>query len=160
MNRLQLLRRRIYARVPEWVRRNDFELFTATLCFTAGLPLLLTHTVEATSIEATLPGPLVTAWAVLLTLAPFAIGTGLFMRYKRTMAEATFWMRVEAWGLRALAYVAYVYAVAISLANGATTLPATMIVLIFAATCHSRATDVTIQVEDYLTTLGTDHAKP
>lgn len=160
MNRLQRFRRNIYRRVPRWIRHNDFEVLVTVLCLSAGIPLLLSDQVDATSVNATLPTPLVFVWSFMLAFAPIAIIVGLYQAAKHPMAEATIWMRVEAWGLRALAYVGYLYWFAIILVHQFDAFPATQIVLIFAATCHSRATGQIIKVEDYLTDIGTEHAKP
>ena len=153
------LRRRVYARIPKWIREHDFEVFAAFLCLSAGAPLLVTNEVDAASINATLPYILVRVWAFVLALAPIAIGLGLFMASRRVMAEATIWMQVEAWGLRALAYTGYVYWVAIILVNHLDAFPATQIVLIFSFTCHSRATGQIIKVDDYLLALGAEDAR-
>jgi hypothetical protein len=151
---LRRVRRRIYSRIPEWVRRNDFQLFAAFLCASAGVPLLVTHHVEASSIDATLPYGLVKAWSAMLVLAPACIAVGLAKAANRPISEVTFWLRLEAYGLRALAYASYVYAVCIVVVNGFTVAPALSIILAFALTCHSRSTAVTIRVEDYLDHLG------
>lgn len=160
MNRLQRFRRNVYRRVPRWIRQHDFEVLVAVLCLSAGIPLLLTDDVDATSVNATLPQPLVLVWSVILAFAPVAVILGLWVGSHKVMAERTLWMRIEAWGLRALAYVGYLYWFAIILVHQFDAFPATQIVLIFAATCHSRATGQIIKVEDYLADIGTEHAKP
>jgi hypothetical protein len=160
MNRLQRTRRAIYRRVPAWIRHHDFEVLVTILCLSAGIPLLFTDEVDATSVNATLPKLLVLAWSVILAFAPIAVIIGLWQASRRKMADSTLWMRIEAWGLRALAYIGYIYWFAIIVVHHLDAFPATQIVLIFAATCHSRATGQIIKVEDYLADLGTPHAKP
>lgn len=160
MRFLRDIRRALYNRTPPWMLKNDFELFTALLCVSAGVPLLLTDQVDAASIEATLPLPLVKVWSLMLAVAPIVIGVGLFMASRRPMHLATFWIRFEAWGLRALAYAAYIYAIAIVVTNGLRTAPALAIIIAFGLTCHSRATVQTMKVERYLEALGTRHARP
>lgn len=160
MNRLQRMRRTIYRRIPKWIRQHDFEVLVAVLCLSAGIPLLISDEVDASSVNATLPTSLVLLWSIILALAPIVVLLGLWQSSRRTMAESTLWMRIEAWGLRALAYVGYLYWFAILLVHHLDAFPATQIVLIFAATCHSRATGQVIKVEDYLADLGTPHAKP
>jgi hypothetical protein len=105
-------------------------------------------------LEATLPGVVVRGWAFTLTLAPVAISLGLYRAFGKPIAEVTFWMRLEALGLRALAYAAYIYAVAIALYSGTDAVPGIAVILIFALTCHTRSATVTLKVEDYLYQIG------
>lgn len=157
---MALLRRRIYKRVPRWIRKHDFELFAAFLCLTAGVPLLFTDEVAAESVDATLPLPLVRVWAFFLAASPIAITIGLIKSSSLPLAEATVWMRLEAVGLRALAYAGYVYSLCIFFANGFHALPALAIIVAFALTCHSRATAVVTKVEEFLDILGAGDDHP
>lgn len=147
-------RRRWYLRIPVWIRRRDFELFTALLCITAGLPLLLTQNVEAASLEAALPPWVVFGWSLILTLAPICVIVGLWQAHRHAMYKATVWLRLEALGLKALAYAAYLYVFIILLATGGTAVPAAALISAFALTCHSRSVAVTLKVEDYLLGIG------
>ena len=146
--KLSQFRRWLYLQIPEWIRERDFELFTAFLCFLGGLTLLVSG-IEAGSMEASLPSWVVTIWAGVLVVSPFAIITGVGMAHKYDYPEAIRWMRVEASGLRITSYAAYLYAIILLLAlqGGAGFAP--FVTTIFALTCHSRATKLTIDVEDY-----------
>lgn len=154
---LRGVRRRVYKRVPRWIRKHDFELFAAFLCLLAGVPLLLVDEVDAQSVDATLPLPLVRVWALFLALAPLAVALGLYKSSNLPISEGTSWMRLEAFGLRALAYAGYVYGLCIFFANGFHALPALAIIVAFSLTCHSRATAVVTKVEEYLDALGASH---
>lgn len=149
------LRRRIYRYIPAWFVNNDFEVFTAVLCFLAGVPLLFTEVVGAQSLEAALPWAVVKAWAFILATAPIGIFLGIYRAEGKPIAEVTFWMRLEALGLRALAYAAYIYAIVVVGYSGPQkALPAIALILIFALTCHTRAATVVLKVEDYLFNIG------
>lgn len=154
--RLSEIRRSVYLRIPEWIRRRDFELFTALLCFTAGVPLLLTGDVDAASLEATLPFSVVMMWAGVLTTGPVFIVAGLWRAHRVGVVRGVPWLRLEALGLRLLAYAGYLYAaiVSISYFGDHGSLPAAaFIIAAFALTCHSRATGVNIRLEDFLDSL-------
>lgn len=150
--RLSRFRRRLYLWVPEWIRERDFELFTAFLCFLGGLTLLFVG-IEAGSMEAALPGWVVMVWAAVLVLSPFAIVIGVGMAHKYDYPEVIRWMRIEASGLRITAYAAYLYAVILLLVLQTEAGFAPFVTTIFALTCHSRATKLTIDIEDYFALL-------
>jgi uncharacterized membrane protein len=150
-SKLSQLRRRLYMLIPEWIRERDFELFTAFLCFLGGLTLLVSG-VEAGSMEEALPSTVVIIWALVLVICPFAIVLGVGMAHKYDYPDVIKWMRVEASGLRITAYAAYLYAVILLLIAGLVGF-APFIVVIFALTCHSRATNLTIDVENYFALL-------
>lgn len=152
-------RRWIYNHIPEFVRKRDFELLTAFLCFTAGLALLLTG-VKAGSMERALPTPVVMGWATILTLAPIAVVVGVGFAHKYDLPQAIRWVRVEASGLRLLAYSAYLYGVILVLIVGRESGATPFITFIFALTCHSRATYLTIKVEDYFALIDTVSKRP
>ena len=153
--RVSKLRRKVYLSIPEWVRKRDFELFTALLCFLAGIPLLLTQQFETGSMEAALPNIAVSVWAFVLAIAPIAIVVGIWQSHRHDLPKAIPWIRCEASGLRLLAYVAYLYGVVIILVIGAKAGAAPFIIFIFALTCHSRSAYLTIKVEDYFNLLKT-----
>lgn len=154
-HKLAFVRRTIYSRIPLWMRRHDFELFTTLLCFSAGLPLLLTDTVEAQSLEAQLPTMVVRAWALILTVAPIMIFIGVYKSHTvQRFIQGLFWMRLEAAGLRLLFYAAALYGAIVILVTQGKASPAAVIIIIFALTCWSRSASVTIKVEDFLEGIG------
>ena len=149
---MSAIRRKVYLWVPEWIRESDFELFTAFLCFLGGLTLLVTG-VETGSMEEALPTGVVMVWAAILVISPFAIVTGVGMAHKRDYPEVVKWMRVESSGLRITSYAAYLYAIVLLLMLGVEAGFAPFVTVIFALTCHSRASKLTIDVEDYFALL-------
>lgn len=150
--RVSAIRRKVYLWIPEWIRERDFELFTAFLCFLGGLTLLATG-VETGSMEAALPTAVVMVWSMILVVSPFAIVLGVGMAHKKDYPEVVKWMRVESSGLRITSYAAYLYAVILLLMLQTDAGFAPFVTIIFALTCHSRATKLTIDVEDYFTLL-------
>jgi len=146
--RVSKIRRKVYLWIPEWIRKRDFELFTAFLCLLGGLTLLFAG-IEAGSMEAALPAWVVVVWASVLVATPFAIVIGVGMAHKHDYPEVIKWMRTEASGLRITAYAAYLYAVVLIIVVGSESGFAPFVTIIFALTCHSRATDLTIDVENY-----------
>lgn len=152
-SRLSELRRSLYLRVPVWMRKQDFELFTILLCFSAGVPLVVTGQVEAGSLDATVPHWMVIGWGAVLVVAPIMVGLGIWRTHAASPLRAIPWRRIHAAGLRLLAYAGYFYASVASITyaalNGA--LPAgAFIFIIFALTAHSRSADVTIKLENFL----------
>lgn len=150
--RVSRARRKIYMWIPEWIRERDFELFTAFLCLLGGLTLLFAG-VEAGSMEEALPAWVVMVWASVLVASPFAIVLGVGMAHKHDYPEVIKWMRTEASGLRITAYAAYLYAVVLILMLGSAAGFTPFVTAIFALTCHSRATNLTIDVENYFALL-------
>lgn len=150
--RLSRFRRRLFLNVPEWIRERDFELFTAFLCLIGGISLLFSG-VEAGSMEEALPGWVVMTWASVLAISPFAIVTGVGMAHKYDYPESIKWMRVESSGLRITSYAAYLYAVVLVLVLGPAAGFTPFVTTIFALTCHSRATKLLIDIEDYFALL-------
>lgn len=149
------VRRKVYNRIPMWFRKNDFEIFTSLLSFSAGLPIVLGR-VEPTALEATLPTLLVTAWAWILLMSPIMVITGLYKRSKRPVAEGVFWIRVEAIGLTALAYSSYIYTIAILTISPVQGWAACMMILAFGFTCHTRELGLQVKIADLLLGLGVD----
>lgn len=150
--RLSKIRRKVYMWIPEWIRQRDFELFTAFLCLLGGLTLLFAG-IKAGSMEEALPAWVVMVWASVLVATPFAIVIGVGMAHKYDYPEVIKWMRVEASGLRITAYAAYLYTIVMLLIIGGDAGFAPFVTTIFALTCHSRATDLTIDVENYFALL-------
>lgn len=154
---LAKLRRRIYARLPEWVRSRDFELFTLLLCFTGGIPLLLTSHAEATSMDAQVHPYVLISWALVLVFAPLLVVYGARKAHKKTGLQTFRWIRWEVFGLRMLAYAAYLYA-AVILANSLTDKgvfqPAVSIIVIFGLTCTSRAWGLLEDIEEFWERMG------
>lgn len=146
--RLSRLRRRLYLMIPEWIRERDFELFTALLCFLAGVGLLISG-VTAGSMEEKLPDVAIIVWASVLAFSPALIIMGVWMAHRHDFPKAAFWLRSESAGLKLLAYAAYLYASIIAIVIGKESGVAVPITLIFALTCHSRSAYLTIKVEDY-----------
>jgi hypothetical protein len=147
----------MYRAIPEWIRRRDFELFTVLLCFTAGIPLVTTRRVEATSLEAQLPFEVVMAWSLVLVIAPLLVFTGAALAHKKTGLESFKWVRWEVFGLRLLSYAAYLYASVIAI-NSLTTKdivsPAVTMIVILGMTCTSRAWGMLEQIDEFWDRLG------
>ena len=147
------LQRKVYNRIPSWFRHNDFEIFASMLCFTAGIPLLLGE-IRTSSLESTLPYAVVMAWASILTFSPILVVTGLYRRGSRPVAESVFWIRIEALGLTSLAYSSYIYSVAILTNNPVMGWPASMLIIGFGLTCHTRELGLQVKIADFLLGLG------
>ena len=79
---------------------------------------------------------------------------GLWKSADKPIAHVTLWLRIKALGLKMLCYASFIYAMVIVSFNPKGALPATAIILIFSLTCWSRATAVTLRVEDYLEEVG------
>lgn len=152
-------RRFAYGRVPLWIRRRDFELFTLLLCFSAGLPLIITRKVEADSMEATLPFVAVYTWSIVLAFAPLLVVMGAAMSYRRVGLHSFRWIRWEVFGLRILSYAAYLYA-AMIVVNGVfqhgVFQPISSIVIIFGFACTSRAWGLLEEIEAFWQRAGVD----
>lgn len=147
------LRRRVYRRLPEWIRRNDFEVFTASLGLLSGIPLMLGK-YEPYSIEQQLPRLIVMVWGLVLTLGCTLTLIGVIMGARTVFPKRVFWMRVEALGLTALAYFCYLYAICLfGVAFSQGGLAATFI-LGFGGVCHVRQASIQLELEEYRRTLG------
>lgn len=146
--RISMIRRKVYQWIPRWIRERDFELFTAFLCVLGGLTLLFSG-IEAGSMEEALPEWVVMIWASVLVASPFAIVIGVGMGHRYEYPDSIKWMRTESSGLRITAYAAYLYALVLILVVGSGAGFAPFVTTIFALTCHSRATALTIDIEDY-----------
>lgn len=147
------IRRRIYARLPKWIKRHDFEIFAAVLSIFAGVPMLLGE-VRAGSVYELLPPILVTTWAFILVLGGTLILVGVVLASRRVYPEKIFWMRMEALGLTALAYFCYLYCLTILLVALGDGWSAAMLILAFGGTSHVREVAIQIELEEYRRTLG------
>ena len=154
---LARFRRWLYHRVPEWVKTRDFELFTLLLCFFGGIPLLVIQSVEATSMEAQVPRPVLLSWAVVLVIAPLIVVTGARKAHRKTGLQSFRWIRWEVFGLRMLAYAAHLYAAIIvinSVASKGVFQPAVIIIVIFGLTCTTRAWGLLDNIESFWERMG------
>jgi hypothetical protein len=147
------LRRRIYRKLPNWLKKHDFEVFASVLGMFSGLPVLLGK-VDPQSVEALLPGPVVFAWGLTLVFGCLCVLIGVFQGSRRTYPKRIFWMRVEALGLTALAYYCYIYAVCILGFNFTNGYPAAMLILTFGGVCHVREATIHMEIEEYRASLG------
>lgn len=147
------IRRWILSRVPPWIRERDFQIFASILIFVAGLPLLFGEPAPG-SIESALPPLLIKVWASVLVIGPVAIFVGAFMGYRRRFPERITWMRVEAWGLTALAYACYGYAAVILAAEvPGSGIPVAM-VLTLGIVSHLREASIQLDVADFKEAIG------
>lgn len=150
MNRRRTkMRRWVLRHIPMWVLQHNFELLVGFLCLVGGVPLLFGK-VDPTSLEATLPTPLVFVWGLILTIGPLAMLVGVIgaSRESKPVEERVVFERIEAWGLSALAYAAYIYAGAILSHLNSQGWIAGMLVLAFGATCHIREIDIQLQLTE------------
>lgn len=148
-------RRRVYGRLPLWLREHDFEIFTACLAIIGGAPLVLGQ-IEPTSAEALLPYPVVFLWGLTLVLGGLTVLLGLIRTSQEAFPQRAFWMRVEALGLAAMAYFCYVYVVVLLVNSWRTSWLAAMIILSLGIVCHVRETSILIKLEEYRSSLGLD----
>lgn len=158
-SRLSKLRRRVYLLIPEWIRKRDFELFTLLLCFTAGIPILTTGDVEATSFEAQLPFQVVQAWAASLVVSPLLVVLGAVMAHRSVGLKSFRWVRWEVFGLRLVSYAAYLYAAVIfinTLALGVPFPPAITFITILGLTSTLRAWGLLEQIENFWERMGVE----
>ena len=147
------LRRRIYHKLPKWLKRHDFEVLAAILSIFGGLPILFGQ-VEPASPEELLPPIVVYTWASVLVLGGISILVGITVGVRAVFPERVFWMRVEALGLTALAYFSYIYIVCILVVSAKTGWPAAMLILAFGGICHVRSAAINIELEEYRRNLG------
>lgn len=139
--------------MPIWLQKHDFEVFVAFLGLISGVPFVL-HKVQAKSVEAVLPEPVVRTWGLVLVLGCAAILLGVFQSSRKAYPNRILWMRVEALGLTALAYYCYIYTCCIVAFNGFDAWPAAMIILAFGGTCHLREASVHQEIYEYRVDLG------
>lgn len=147
------LRRRIYNRLPRWLKRHDFEVLAAILCIAGGLPILFGQ-VQPASPEQLLPQVVVLAWAFTLVAGGVCILIGIMVGVQKLFPARVFWMRVEALGLTALAYASYIYMICILGVSAQTGWVAGMITLAFGGICHVRSAAINIELEAYRRDLG------
>lgn len=150
------MRRRVNSMIPEWLSFNAFEIFVSILCLGSGIPLVAGQ-IESQSLEARLPGLLVQAWGLALVLGPLALILGIYKSWNEAqLTEYIFWERIQAWGLSALAYAAYIYAVLLLVSGGTGAILAAFFVLEFALTCHIRELTIQLRLVDIRLELGLD----
>lgn len=147
------MRRKVYSRLPTWLKKHDFELFAAVLSVMGGLPLVFGQ-VEAGSVDALLPRPLVFVWGLVLVLGGLSVIVGVVVGVRKKYPDRAFWMRLEAVGLTGLAYFCYLYAVCIWGVAPSGAWLGSLIILAFGVTCHVREAAVLMKLEDYRLGLG------
>lgn len=147
------LRRRIYRRLPRWMKEHDFEVFAAFLGIAAGLPILLGE-VQPASPETLLPRAVVFIWALVMVAGCSAVLVGVITASRLVYPERIFWMRVEALGLTALAYFCYIYSVCVLGTSITTGWSAGMIIFAFGGVCHVREVAIQVELEEYRKSLG------
>lgn len=150
------VRQWVYNHTPLWFRLHSFELFTALLCVLGGIPLLLGKT-DPGSLEAAMPSTFILVWGVMLVAGPAAILPGLILANRAELEEdEIFWRRVEAWGLSALAYSAYIYAFVAMFTNFQTGFVAGLLILDFGFTCHIRELEIMLRIANVRLKAGLD----
>lgn len=147
------VRRHIYALLPQWLKRHDFELFAASLSIMAGVPILMGQ-VEPTSPEAVLPRPLVMVWAVVLVVGGILVITGVVVGNKHVYPSKMVWARTEALGLTALAYFCYLYSLCIISVASETGWSGALFIFGFGVVCHIREVAIQMELEEYRRGLG------
>ncbi len=147
------LRRKIYAKLPNWMKNHDFEVFVSFLGLVSGIPIV-TGQVTPTSVTAILPEIVVNIWGWVLIIGCCAVLGGIVQGSRFTYPRRAFWMRVEALGLTALAYYCYIYSICILGYNLTGGWVSAMFILGFGATSHVREATIQIQLEQYRLTLG------
>jgi hypothetical protein len=132
----------ILSKMPRVLIQETFEVFTAILCISSGLPLAFGR-IEAESIEASVPHHFAHAWGIVLLIGAILTLTGLIVANAvsgpRALQRMITGHRIERLGLLALAWAGGVYAVSVLLAVGKGGIIASTIILIFALTCLTRA---------------------
>lgn len=149
------VRKKLYDKIPLWIKKHDFELFTAVLCLTAGIPLL-TGNVRSDSVESQLPSIIVTGWGICLVLGPIFIYLGVFKAYTgvKDLITHIFWMRLEALGLTMLAWASLVFGVCVLSVNLYGGWLAAMLTFSLFLTCLSRELYIQNKIEMYKTGVG------
>lgn len=150
-------RRWVYKWIPAWLKRRDFEIFTSVLCLSVGIPVVFGGLSAGESPRA-LPQTVEYIWSLNLVIGPILVLVGIYMSNRRTYqempAESLVWYRVEALGLTILAYVGYIFVLAIIMANGTSTLTATALILALALTCHLREVTIQLDIADFKLAVG------
>ena len=129
---------RILYRTPNVLLEEPFEAFVSVLCFMSGIPLVL-GIVDAQSVEATLPHPLVAAWGVTLLVGSAATLAGLRLTHGTTNFHRVMTGRnLERFGLQCLTYAAALYAACIFVFIGKDGAVNGGILIAFALTCAAK----------------------
>lgn len=131
-----------------WVVRESHEGFVSLLCVIAGVPLVFGE-VDAQSMDALVPTPVVVLWGTVLVIGGLATLIGLVRGYSTKVAftRALAYRRLEYYGLTLLWWVGVIYTIAVALAAGQRGFPGVMIILAFALTCGVRAFIVHTEIE-------------
>jgi hypothetical protein len=146
---------RLRHRAPFLVEQPH-EAFVSILCVFAGVPLIF-NAVQAQSLEAILPRPLVISWGIALVIGSLLTLYGLIRaeRYMPDMSRALKYRRIEYVGFVIMTYASFIYTVGIvSSTIWDKVAPGAAIVTAFALTCAVRAFVIRSQIEVYLTGLG------
>jgi hypothetical protein len=147
------LRRKIYAKLPRWLKSHDFELFAAFLSILGGLPLVLGQ-VEPTSVDALLPPLLVLVWGIILVQGGILVILGVIKSSHTVYPARAFWIRIEGLGLSSLSWFCYLYAVCILAYTIKAGWLSAMVVLVFGFICHVRQMALQTKLEEYRMNLG------
>lgn len=153
----------VYHSVPIYFRRNIFEFFVSFLACTSGIVTFSTG-IESEAIRTTLPLWLVFIWSVSLTIGPIFVIVGIVTQAKVFISKVPFWKRVEAFGLSNLAYVGYIYSIAIVLQSilaekNYGSLPAVAFILAFALSCHYRVIEIHEEILEFKKDIGAHHER-
>ncbi len=100
---------------------------------------------------------MVQLWGLALVLGPVAVMTGIAKSWNEArLSEYVFWERIQAWGLSALAYAAYIYAVLLLISGGSGAVVAAFFVLELGLTCHVRELTIQLRLAEIRLELGLD----
>lgn len=150
------VRRWVYLHIPEWLRKRDFEVFTAFLCLTASIPVVFGGR-SGGQAASEMPPPVEYGWNVALFIGPILVLLGIFYstRYGQEPERSILWYRIEALGLTMLAYVGYLYTIAIMFWAGTlNAVFASAVILTFALTCHMREVQIQLDLLTYKSAVG------
>lgn len=128
--------------MPRVLIQETFEVFTAILCISSGIPLVAGQ-VRAASVEATLPEILARGWGFVLLFGATLTLTGLIVanthQGRNVLQRLIFGHKIERLGLLALSWAGAIYGFSILLAVGLGGVVAAAIIFIFSLTCLTRA---------------------
>lgn len=150
--------RTIYKIVPAYFRRVVFEIFASILCFLSGLSLLF-GVAESQAVSAELPIWIQIVWAWALVIGPIFIVLGLIVQVQVKLQDIPFWRKIEAMGLGQLAFVSYIYVMAILMQGGLRAVPATGMIIVFAFTCTYRICEIYVDLENFMHEIGARNGK-
>lgn len=150
-------RQRIYAKLPRWFKKHNFEIFAAILCILASLPLLFGN-ITPKSLESQLPGVLVFVWAMVLLIGPVLIILGIIGSYREPIkiTRKIDYMTMEALGLTFLGWASFLYAWCILFVNLQQGWVASMITFIFMFTCFTEELNTQDRIDGIKSGIGVD----